>query len=307
MKKFLCLFTWIGLVVCLSACQVGCNNDEALTFLLSSSVAASNVLPAVEIAPSGTMSSLENTPLPEPTDDSRTPEPVDELTLVVLTPDGKPVPNIGVYAYPTQSGFLAGSASYAITNHEGFAILQRVRIGEELNENITVGLADRNQSDTIQQTTTVTMPDSASAYEPQAIVWNKMLPTDYLKEQTSKITLQIVNSENKALPNIWVKIGLKSRTAPDGSNIEMGYQEDLPYEDRYLMTGTDGTCTFSNVENGIYSIGLWSGAPPFNLVASDNPLLQSKLVYSDPSTWGATIDYTGGKQSFTLEFIPYIT
>lgn len=288
------------------ACQVDSTHGSASMSPSSSLTSPSSEPSPAQIPLSSSSHSTELATATEHTADSVPSPIINELTVLVLTPDGKPVSNIGVYGNPTQSSFLASSTiSYAVTDNEGIAILQRVRESEEPNEVITVGLVDRNQSDVIQQTVSVALPDSGLAYEPQPIVWNKTLPMKFLQQQTETITLKIVNPEGDALPNIWVKLGLPARTAPDGSNNEMGYQEDLPYADRHLITGEDGTCTFSNVGKGTYSIGLCGGIGSFNLVQSDNPRLQAGMVYPDKSIQGTTIDYTeGGKQAFILQFIP---
>lgn len=197
-----------------------------------------------------------------------------EMTVRVIDLNGNPVPNIGIYVEPVANKILFKSRTYAVSNNEGLAVLQRVRRFFTPEERVQIGLTDRNQSDLVQQYHKISIP--TDTVTPIDIVWDVQPQQMVGKNQ---LTAYIVDSNGLPVEDAWVSINLYEYN-PTGINYGTGQTDDEKNQlnDRDRISDENGMVCWYGLQDNDYLFTVFQGKPSFSNVASEHPLLQSPMT-----------------------------
>ncbi|MBS4784783.1 MAG: hypothetical protein KH009_01590 [Clostridiales bacterium] len=229
----------------------------------------------------------------------------DEITVRVVDASGTPVANLGVYVDPQPYGAQNLAGSSAFTNWDGIAVVQRARSYKPPYNQILLGLSDRNRSDVLMASWNTTIPDSVETV--REFVWPYESPADYAAAAENRVCVTVTDQDGAPLPNYWVHPmpTQEEREAPapgEKTNPGIGTEEQQLYDSRWQITNQDGKVVFVGLPAGRFVLNIYGGRAPFNLVATDHPLLQVKMIYPDNHP---KIQVEGqGSEEFTVEFRP---
>lgn len=200
-----------------------------------------------------------------------------EMTVRIIDKDGLPVRNICVYVNHHEGKPMHASLTFAVSDNEGIAILQRLRTTYSKTEQVTLSLCDRNQSRQPQQSVTMTIPEDNVT--PVDIVWD--VPETNLAVKNT-MTFHLDDNTGNPVKNAWFSLCEASETKDGDDKVVVNYGVGSPeytteLHDWDRCTDENGDVSWVNLPEGYYSVYLFLYKPPFSNVKSKHPRLKQKL------------------------------
>lgn len=213
---------------------------------------------------------------------SQEPEDVDrsltnEMTVRIVDKEGLPVRNIGVYVNHRAGKPMRDSFTYAVSDNEGIAILQRLRTTFSKTEQVTLSLCERNLSKQPQQSVTITIPEDNVT--PVDIIWD--VP-EVNQEVKNTMTFHLDDNAGTPVKNAWFILSETLESNNSNGETVFNYSTGSPdnLTDMYdwnRCTDENGDVSWVNLPEGYYNANVFLYKPPFSNVKSKHPRLKQSF------------------------------
>ncbi|MPM60889.1 hypothetical protein SDC9_107743 [bioreactor metagenome] len=165
--------------------------------------------------------------------------------------------------------------TFAVSDNDGIAILQRLRATYSKTEQVTLSLCDRNQSRQPQQSVIMTIPEDNVT--PVDIVWDA---PEVNLEKKNIVTFHLDDNADVSVKNAW--FSLSEASASEGNDDKPNYGVGSPeytteMHDWDRCTDENGDVSWINLPEGYYNANVFLYKPPFSNVKSKHPRLKQSF------------------------------